>query len=156
MNRRGQGVTDEKNMDDHPFRVRFRARPSDDAEEHAGPPSEDPARTVVYRQALAFTARALEITELACAERFHLRDQLDRKASLVPQLIAQGLATADMFARRALYVRAREVVTDCAALLDIVAERGIIGPDQLAPAAALAAALLDTLAPLTVPPQRVR
>jgi hypothetical protein len=36
-------------------------------------------------------------------ERYYLRDQLDRKSAIIPQLVAQGLAIADMQARRALY-----------------------------------------------------
>jgi len=149
--------------DTPPFAIRFQYRPSDaelGAGSHgaggAGSPHEGAGRAIVYRQALAFTARAFAVTELAATERFHLRDQLDRKASMVPQLVAQGLALADMHARRVLYVRARQAVTDCAAILDILGERGTVDLIALAPAAALALALLDTLGPLTAPPLRVR
>jgi len=126
-----------------------------------GPPRDpqpvdgDP-RPMVYRQALALAARAFEVAEHASDERFHLRDQLDRKAALVPQLIAQGLAIADMAGRRAIYVRARQLATDCSALFDLLGERDTVPPDALAPAAAIALALLDTLRELTVPPPRAR
>lgn len=168
--------------DTPPFAVRFRRRASDappaasDAELAGAPASEaelpiggspyrlageatpvsEDDRPLVYRQGLAFAARTFAITELAASERFHLRDQLDRKASVVPQLVAQALAVADMHRRRSLYLTARQAVTDCVAILDLLGERGTVGPIDLAPAAALAEALLDSLAALTVPPLQVR
>jgi len=112
-------------------------------------------RVEVYQQALDFAARAYLVLEHAEAERFYLRDQLDRKSAVIPQLVAQGLATADMKLRRALYLRARQALTDCAAILDILMERRIVALDVLEPARALALALLDKLLALTVPPPRV-
>jgi hypothetical protein len=73
----------------------------------------------------------------------------------VPQLIAQGLAVAAMPVRRALYLRAREALTDCAAILDMLGARRSVEPALLEPARALALALLDKLLELTVPPPRV-
>ena len=112
-------------------------------------------RVDVYQQALDFAARAYTVLEHAQAERFYLRDQLDRKSAVIPQFVAQGLATADMPLRRALYTRARQALTDCAAILDILMERRIVALDVLEPARALALALLDKLLELTVPPPRV-
>jgi four helix bundle protein len=152
--------------DPPPFSIRFRYLPPE--EEHAvpepepgpegGPEQGEPGRhdrAEVYQQALDFAARAYAVLERAEGERFYLRDQLDRKSAVIPQLIAQGLATADMALRRALYQRARQALTDCAAILDILMERRLVELEVLEPARALALALLDKLLELTVPPPKV-
>lgn len=126
-------------MADTPPFIRFKYRPTVD----------------LYQQALELASRVFTVIELAETERYYLRDQLDRKSAIIPQLVAQGLAIADMQARRALYQRAREALTDCAAILDILAERGTVEPEALQPARALALALLEKLLALTVPPPRV-
>jgi hypothetical protein len=147
--------------DTPPFAIRFRYRASDDTPGQPQQPAPEEGlaqrhdRVEVYQQALDFAARAYVVLEGAEAERFYLRDQLDRKSAILPQLVAQALATADMMQRRALYLRARQALTDCAAILDILAERGIVKLDVLAPARALALELLDQLLALTVPPPRV-
>jgi four helix bundle protein len=112
-------------------------------------------RVPIYQAALELASRIYALVDRADAERYFLRDQLDRKSALIPQLIAQGLATADMKARRALYMRARESLTDCAALLDLLSHRATVALDDLAPARALALTLIDDLLPLTVPPSRI-
>jgi hypothetical protein len=113
-------------------------------------------RVPVYQLALVFTAHAHVVIDRAAeAERYFLRDQLDRKSAIVPQLIAQGLALADMPARRALYVRARQSLTDCAAILDMLGARKSVEPALLEPARALALALIDKLLELTASPPRV-
>ena len=112
-------------------------------------------RVRIYALALELASRIYAVIEGAEAERYFLRDQLDRKSAIVPQLIAQGLAIADMQARRALYLRARQAVTDCAAILDMLIDRATVPVDVLAPARGLAIALIDELLPLTVPPSRV-
>src|SRR5665647_2515993 len=95
--------------DTPPFAIRFRYRASDDAPgEEPAPAPEDGLvqrhdRVDVYQLALDFAARAYVVLEGAEAERFYLRDQLDRKSAILPQLVAQALATADMMQRRALY-----------------------------------------------------
>ena len=149
--------------DTPPFGIRFRYRPSDDAvppQEVA--PSPEPGvaerhdRVPVYQQALSFTAHVHEVIELAAeSERYFLRDQLDRKSAIIPQLVAQGLAVPDMAARRALYVRARQALTDCAAILDMLIERRTVKPAAVEPARALALELLDKLLELTAPPPRI-
>jgi four helix bundle protein len=146
--------------DTPPFAIRFKVRPADKDPDAPGatpapgaPVAED--RVAIYQDALAFAARVYTVIELAETERYYLRDQLDRKSALVPQLIAQGLATADMRARRALYQRARQATTDCATILDMLGERGTIEPEALGPARALAQAVLAQLLALTVAPPRV-
>jgi hypothetical protein len=135
------------------FEIRFTRSP-DDASDPV--PAERHDRVPVYQLALVFTARVHVVIERAAeAERYFLRDQLDRKSAIVPQLIAQGLASADMAARRALYVRARESLTDCAAILDMLGARRSVEPALLEPARALALAILDKLLELTAPPPRV-
>ncbi|MBC7978203.1 MAG: four helix bundle protein [Myxococcales bacterium] len=113
-------------------------------------------RVPIYARALELATQIHAVVEATDAERYFVRDQLDRKSAVVPQLIAQGLATAEMTARRALYVRAREALTDCATLLDMLSHRATVALDDLEPARALALALLDELLPLTVPPLRTR
>ncbi len=113
-------------------------------------------RVPIYARALELATRVHAVVEATDAERYFVRDQLDRKSAVVPQLIAQGLATAEMTARRALYVRAREALTDCATLLDMLIHRATAELEDLEPARALALALLDELLPLTVPPLRTR
>ncbi len=150
--------------DTPPFGIRFNYRPADDELPAATP--EVPAapavperhdRVPVYQLALAWTAQTYVVIERAAdAERYFLRDQLDRKSAIIPQLVAQALAIADMAARRALYVRARQALTDCAAILDMLIERRSVPLAVLAPARALALELLDTLLALSVPPPRVR
>jgi 23S rRNA-intervening sequence protein len=142
--------------DSRRFGIRFTRPPNDNA------PSSEPAiperhdRVPVYQLALAFTARVFAVIECAAeAERYFLRDQLDRKSAIIPQLIAQGLALADMPARRALYLRARELLTDCATILDMLSERQSVVHEVLAPARRQTLELLDLLLELTAPPPRV-
>jgi len=149
-------------MADTPPFIRFKYRPTDEelpvAEPEPPPERGAPERhdrIDLYQQALGFASRVFTVIELAEAERYYLRDQLDRKSAIIPQLVAQGLATADMQARRALYQRAREALTDCAAILDMLAERGTVEPEALEPTRALALALLEKLLALTVAPPRV-
>jgi hypothetical protein len=149
--------------DTPPFGIRFNYRPVDDEAPTSAPePALAPGvperhdRVAFYQLALAFTAQIFVVIERAAdAERYFLRDQLDRKSAIIPQLVAQALAIADMQARRALYRRAREALTDCAAILDMLIERRSVPLDILAPARSLALELLDTLLALSVPPPRV-
>lgn len=111
-------------------------------------------RVPIYHQALELAAQAHQVIERADGERFFLRDQLDRKSTMIPQLIAQGLATADMPARRALYRQARHALTDCATIFDMMIERGSVARDAIERGRALAHGLLDQLLPLTVDPPK--
>jgi hypothetical protein len=111
-------------------------------------------RVPVYRRAVELAACAHAVIERAEAERFFLRDQLDRKSSLIPQLIAQGLAIAEMPARRALFRQARQALTDCITIFDLLIERGSAPRDAVDGARTLARALLEELIALTVEPPR--
>jgi hypothetical protein len=111
-------------------------------------------RVPIYQHALALAARAHEVIERADTERFFLRDQLDRKSSMIPQLIAQGLAVADMHARRTLLRQARRALTDCATIFDLLLERGSAPHDVVEAARALGLALLDELVPLIADPPK--
>lgn len=108
----------------------------------------------IYRRALELAALAHQVIERADAERFFLRDQLDRKSSMIPQLIAQGLAIADMAARRQLFRHARRALTDCATIFDLLIERDSAPSDLVAAARAGTRGLLDELGELTVEPPR--
>src|SRR3954466_12226687 len=97
-------------------------------------------RVPIYRRAVELAARAHAVVERAETERFFLRDQLDRKSSLVPQLIAQGLAIAEMPARRALFRHARRALIDCITILDMVIARSAAPLDAVDGVRALARA----------------
>lgn len=140
-------------MADPPFAIRFRPRATEPPATE--PPAAEPL-IALYRDALAFAAEAARVVDVAEAARFFLRDQLDRKSAAVPQLIAQGLATDNVPARRALYRRARMLATDCAAILDLLAARGAVAAAQIEAAQARAQPLLDELRAQTVPPPQVR
>ncbi|HMG24950.1 MAG TPA: four helix bundle protein [Kofleriaceae bacterium] len=130
-----------------PKRAENRREPRGEIERHD--------RVPVYGRAVELAARAHAVIELAETERFFLRDQLDRKSSLVPQLIAQGLAIADMPARRELFRQARRALTDCAAIFDMLLQRGSAPDEAVAGARVLALALLEELFALTVEPGKV-
>src|SRR5215813_6158776 len=102
-------------------------------------------RVPVYRRAVELAARAHAVIECAETERFFLRDQLDRKSSLIPQLIAQGLAIAEMPARRALFRHAHRALTDCLTIFDLLNERGSAPLDAVDGARSLARTLGEEL-----------
>jgi len=113
-------------------------------------------RVPVYQKALDAAAKIFTVIELAAdVERYFLRDQLDRKSTAVPQLVAQGLATDNMPQRRTLFERARRMVTDCAAILDMLGERGTVEAEALAAARASVADLVAALQELVTPPPKV-
>ena len=122
-------------------------------------PTHDPVarddRVPVYRRAVELAAHAHAVIERAETERYFLRDQLDRKSSLIPQLIAQGLALAEMPARRELFRDARRALIDCITILDLLVERGSAPRDAIDGARTLALALAEELIALTVEPPRV-
>lgn len=141
--------------DTPPFGIRFRVRPANEQRPIAPGGVERADRVPMYHRAVELAARAHAAIERAEAERFFLRDQLDRKSSLVPQLIAQGLATADMAARRALYRQARRALTDCATIFDMMLERRSLPRAMIDDTRDLALALLDELLPLTAEPSKI-
>ena len=113
-------------------------------------------RVPVYQKALEFAARVFTVIELAASvERYFLRDQLDRKSTAVPQLVAQGLATDNMPQRRQLLERARRMVTDCGAILDTLGERGTVEPEALDAARVATGGLAEVLHELVTPPPKV-
>jgi hypothetical protein len=143
--------------DTPPFGIRFihpyRPLVVDRAPTHDEVARDD--RVPVYRRAVELAARAHAVIERAETERFFLRDQLDRKSSLIPQLIAQGLAIAEMPARRALFRHARRALTDCIAILDMLVARGSAPLDAVDGTRMLARALGEELIALTVEPPRM-
>ena len=136
------------------FGVRFTQPPANEDSNTTTPERHD--RLELYQLALAFTSQVYTVIELAAElERYFLRDQLDRKSAAIPQLVAQGLATGEMPVRRALFVRARQLLTDCATILDMLGERRSVHPGAIAPARTIALELLDRLLELTQPPPKV-
>ena len=143
--------------DTPPFGIRFAGPYRPLVVERAPAPGavEIDDRVPVYRRAVELAARAHAVIERAETERFFLRDQLDRKSSLIPQLIAQGLAIAEMPARRALFRHARRALTDCITILDMLLARGSAPLDAVDGVRALARALGEELIALTVEPPKV-
>src|ERR1044071_9035566 len=142
-------------MADKPrFGIRFQARDERASSDVATTTVGDKPGVPIYRRAVELAARAHQVIERADAERFFLRDQLDRKSSMIPQLIAQGLAVADMVARRQLFRHARRALTDCATIFDLLIERDSAPSDLVAAARAVTQAVLDELGELTVEPPR--
>ncbi|HEX3766407.1 MAG TPA: four helix bundle protein [Kofleriaceae bacterium] len=143
--------------DTPPFGIRFthpyRPLVVDRAPTHDEVARDD--RVPIYRRAVELAARAHAVIERADTERYFLRDQLDRKASLIPQLIAQGLALVEMPVRRTLFRDARLALTDCITILDMLVERGSAPRDVVDGARTLALGLVEELIALTVEPPRV-
>jgi hypothetical protein len=118
------------------------------------PPSD---RVEIYELALKLSSEVYTVVELvAGVERFFLRDQLDRKSTVIPQLVKQGMGCESMVERRAVYTKAKRVTLDCLAVLDVLGERGTIEVQALKAAHSTAQALVDALAPLIVPPPLTR
>jgi four helix bundle protein len=82
----------------------------------------DHERMEVYRRALVFVRTANAVRESVVSRRAGLADQLDRAAVSITLNIAEG---AGEFAKREkarFYRIARRSATECAGILDIVAE----------------------------------
>lgn len=119
--------------------------------------SPDDERVPVYRLALALSAKLFAIVNLAVGtERFYLRDQLDKKSTAIPVLVARALQIAEMAERRKLLRLARKAVTDGFVILDVLAERGTVDGAALEGARTAARELIAQLDALTVEPPRVR
>jgi len=114
------------------------------------------ARTEAYQLALELAALLYKVVELAEAERYFLRDQLDKTSTVIPVMIAQGLATAEMHERRKLYRRARKAAVDCVAILDVLGERNTVEPQAIEAARVVAVMLAENLETLTIAPPKVR
>jgi len=123
--------------DSHPFAVTFR-----EDNPHAK------ARSGVYEQALTLSEQVDVIVEVATA-RFHLKDLLDKSATVVALRIAQAAGETSKAERRRQYRVARRAATDCAAVLDILARRKGIEPGLVAPARQTVMALVSELAHLS-------
>jgi len=126
--------------DSSPFAIRFR---------------KERGTLRLYEDAIELSARIYLVIELATNERYFLRDQLDRKATAIPQLVAQALSTSDMAERRTLYVRARQLVIDVMAILDMLDGRRSVEPEAIATARGIGKAMLVALAEHSAPPPRV-
>ncbi len=124
-------------QDAHPFAVHFR----DD-----NPHSLE--RAGVYEQALALTSAVDAIVEKSEA-RFHLKDLLDKSATMVALRIAQAAGETAKGDRRKHYRIARRAATDCAAILDILGRRPGCDAALIAPARTIILALVTQLAHLS-------
>ena len=105
-------------------------------------------RTGVYEQALAFSEQVDTIIETVLA-RFHLKDLLDKSATVVALRIAQAASETSKPERRRQYRVARRAATDCAAVLDILARRKGVDPGAIAPARQQVMVLVSELAHLS-------
>jgi hypothetical protein len=116
------------------------------------PPSD---RSELYELARKLSTEVSAVVALvASAERFFLRDQLDRKSASLPLLVKGAMACDSLVERRAVYVKARRVTQDCLAVLDEL--DGQVEQVTLLTARVTATALIEALGPLTVPPPLAR
>ena len=122
-------------QDAHPFAVHFREDNPHSVE-----------RQGVYEQALALTASIDQLVEKSEA-RFHLKDLLDKSATMIALRIAQAAGETGKSERRRQYRMARRAATDCAAILDILSRR-VADAALIAPARTLVIALVSQLAHL--------
>ncbi|MFN0251248.1 MAG: four helix bundle protein [Kofleriaceae bacterium] len=122
--------------DAHPFAVQFR-----DDNPHAL------ERAGVYEQALALVSAVDAVVEKAEA-RFHLKDLLDKSATMTALRIAQAAGETARADRRKHYRIARRAATDCAAILDILGRRPGCDPALIGPARTIILALITQLAHL--------
>jgi four helix bundle protein len=87
------------------------------------PPALELDRLDVYRVALEFQRLAAAATTRVRGE---LRSQLERASLSVPLNVAEGFGRRSAADRRHFYSIARGSALECAALLDILASRGLI------------------------------
>ena len=109
-------------QDAHPFAVHFR-QDNPHATERLG----------VYEQSLALTSLVDTLVETSHA-RFHLKDLLDKSATVIAMRVAQAAGETSKNERRRQYRVARRAATDVAAVLDIMARRPGMNHAVLAPA----------------------
>jgi hypothetical protein len=105
-------------------------------------------RVDVYQLALDFTAVVATIVNTA-EVRFHLKDRLDRNATMIAMQVGQATGDPVPSARRAVYRRAQQLAVDCSTMLDIVARRSDIDQALIAPAQKVVTRLLAKLEQLT-------
>src|SRR5688500_4959711 len=106
-------------------------------------------RILAYQLALKLSQQLYVVVELA--EGTFARQALDKRSTTIPQLVAKALSTSEMVRRRGLFENARIYATECEAIL--LATRGTVDEDALAPALASCRELRDHLAAFTVPPK---
>ena len=107
---------------------RTRSSPEGNAEVVDNPHAVE--RMGVYEQALALTTAIDHVVE-KCDGRFHLKDLLDKSATMVVLRIAQAAGETAKGDRRKHYRIARRAATDCAAVLDILDRRATFDkPDE--------------------------
>lgn len=128
---------DREMQDAHPFAVHFR--------------EDNPLaieRIGVYEQALALTTLIDDLVE-SSQVRFHLKDLVDKSATVVAMRIAQAAGETSKAERRRQYRVARRAATDVAAVLDIMARRPGITQAVLGPAKQTVTQLVARLAVLS-------
>jgi hypothetical protein len=91
-----------------------------------------PQERTTYELALDFTAAVHAVVELSeTAERFHLRDALDRKSTALAVALSRATNLPLAADRRAACSAALPLAQDCAAMIDIFGARGTIPADVL-------------------------
>lgn len=111
----------------------------------------DPAKPAdIYEVALDFTSRVFRVIQHAEHERFHLKDQLDRRSTAIAMLVARARDTPGGSSRRSLFEQARKAAMDCRSILDMVAGRNTAESSVLQPAREVAAELVARLAQLAI------
>jgi four helix bundle protein len=91
----------------------------------------DHERMEVYRVALGFVRSASTIRVRLGAGRSAIADQLDRASISIPLNIAEGAGELAKREKARFYRIARRSATECAAILDIVGELGLMPEEEL-------------------------
>ena len=102
----------------------------------------------VYQRALDLLDELDRIQSVFPKGRAHLRDQLERASSSVVLNIAEGAGEYSLADKQRFYRMARRSVHECAAILDILERRAMIGVEALRPARALMTSVVAMLTAL--------
>lgn len=131
-----------------PVRVRGLPVTCDPAQDAPAVPWLDPDRLDVYRLALEFQILAAHL----CRTRGigALRDQLDRASCSVVLNIAEGAGRTAPLEKAHFYTIARGSSTECCAILDLLAARGLARPADCRRGRALLARIVSMLVRLAV------
>ena len=83
-------------------------------------------KLIVYKKAKAFNLQVWDFIEATSQLTYTQRNQLERAAFSIPLNIAEGTGKFSKKDRRNYYVTARSSGLECAAIFDLLCDKGII------------------------------
>ncbi len=84
----------------------------------------------VYRAAIEFAARAIQLARRMPRGQFELRDQMTRASSSIALNIAEGCGRASPGDASRFYLIARGSAFECAAILDVMKTLGVVSTED--------------------------